>query len=243
MFIFVYYVYIMKAVILAGGLGTRLRPITYETPKPLITVKKKPILNHLIELFGRHGVDSISILINKQHEVDFSRWQKAWAEELSRADVTIIPEEEPRGTFGGLQLLKEWLNDEPFFLSNGDELKDFDLQALRDFHKKEKSLGTIALVEVANPSEYGVPILHGNKIKQFLEKPQNPPSNFISSGLYFLEPKVFSYADNSKEYLMIEKDIFPKIAEAGLLSGMKMEKSRWYDCGTLERWEKAIKEW
>lgn len=233
----------MKAVILAGGLGTRLRPVTYEIPKPLVTVKKKPILNHLIELFRRHGVNSIAILVNKEHVGEFKRWQKAWEEELSQADINIFVEDSPRGTFGGLHLLRNWLKGEPFYLSNGDELKDFNLHALKDFHEGRGAVGTIALVQVPNPEEYGVPILRDGKIEAFLEKPKEPPSDFISSGLYILEPAVFSYADFSKNYLMIEKDIFPKLAEAGLLVGMKMEKSRWYDCGTLERWEKAIREW
>jgi len=233
----------MKAVILAGGLGTRLRPITYEIPKPLLTVKKKPIINHLIELFCRHGVGEIAVLAAEGHRNDFSRWQYAWQEELPQANISIFFEDKPRGTFGGMKLVKDWLGGEAFILSNGDELKDFDLGKLRSFHAEHKPLGTIALVQVPNPREYGVPILNGPHIKEFLEKPQNPPTDFVSSGLYILEPQVFDYADFSKENLMIEKDIFPRLAAEGKLAGLKMENSRWYDCGNLERWEKAIKEW
>jgi NDP-sugar pyrophosphorylase family protein len=105
-------------------------------------------------------------------------------------------------------------------------------------------------VKVENPSDYGVPVMSGDKITEFLEKPKNlyPPvggrhSNYISSGLYVLEPEVFKYADWNKGHLMIEKDIFPKLAAAGKLAGYKVENGRWFDCGTFARWEKAIKEW
>jgi NDP-sugar pyrophosphorylase family protein len=123
----------MKAVILVGGNGTRLRPVTYEIPKPLITVKKKPIVNHLIELFARHGVTEIALLAAHSHKDDFERWERGWAHELPVKNIHIFYEESPRGTFGGLSLLAGWLGTERFILSNGDELKDFDLTKLVQF--------------------------------------------------------------------------------------------------------------
>jgi NDP-sugar pyrophosphorylase family protein len=233
----------MKAVILVGGNGTRLRPITYEIPKPLITVKKKPIINHLIEFFARHGVTDVALLAAKDHEPDFLRWKKTWSDALPSQNVAIFYEPSPRGTFGGLALLKDWIGNDDFIFSNGDELKDFELGTLIDFHRVQKPIATIALVRVENPHEYGVPILEGNSIKEFLEKPQNPPSDYISSGLYILSPEILSYADPAREFLMIERDVFPKLAKEGNLLGLRMENSRWYDCGNLERWEKAINEW
>ena len=233
----------MKAIILAGGLGTRLRPITYEIPKPLLTVKKKPILNHLIDLLSRHGVNDIGVLVSRSHELDFSRWEKIWTPDLTNAKISIFFEEKPSGTFGWLKNLRDWLGEEKFILSNGDELKDFDLTALKNFHESEKPVATIALVKVPNPQEYGVPVMNSHKITEFLEKPENPPSEFINSGLYILEPSVFNYADLTQDFLMIEKDVFPKLAAEGKLIGYKFENGRWYDCGNLERWEKAIKEW
>ena len=233
----------MKAIILAGGLGTRLRPVTYEIPKPLLTVKKKPILNHLINLFIRHGIHEIGIVVARPHEADFLRWQKTWKGEMPDEKISIFFEEKPSGTFGWLKHLRGWLGKEKFILSNGDELKDFDLGELKTFHEKHKPVATIALVKVPNPEEYGVPVLNGHHVKEFLEKPKNPPTEFISSGLYILEPSVFDYADLTKDFLMIEKDVFPKMAAERKLLGFKVENGRWFDCGNLERWEKAIREW
>ncbi len=233
----------MKGVILAGGAGTRLRPITYEIPKPLLPVKKKPIISHLIEFFLRHGVSEIAVLASRSHEKDFQSWKKNLEGELAEADITIFFEDEQRGTFGGLQLLKDWLDEESFVLSNGDELKDFDLSAMIKFHNEKGGTGTIALVSVPNPSEYGVPVMEDHLIKEFLEKPNPSPSNYISSGLYVLEPEILDYADFSNNFIMIEKDVFPKVADKGELVGFMVENGRWYDCGNLDRWEKAIKEW
>lgn len=233
----------MKAIILAGGSGTRLQPVTLEIPKPLLTVQKKPILNHLIELFSKHGIVEPIVLIHKNHREDYKWWKKRYDKELPK-NLQIKTEPRPLGTFGGLKYLRKDLK-EPFVLSNGDELKDFNLTDLIKFHKNNSQhpIATIALVKVKNPSDYGVPVIKGSRIEKFLEKPNNPPSNYISSGLYILEPEIFKYADWSRGFLMIEKDIFPKLAVAGKLAGYKIKNGRWFDCGTLERWEKAIKEW
>ena len=234
----------MKAIILAGGLGTRLRPVTYEIPKPLVPVNKKPIVNHLIELFARHGFSEVGILASRMHEEDFYRWRKAWGDDLQPSQVSIFYEEVPRGTFGGLEPLQTWVGDEPFIVANGDELKDFNLTELLKFHKDiPNAVATIALVQVPNPQEYGVPVVDGSRIKEFLEKPQNPPSDFINSGLYMVSPSIFSYADFSDQSIMFEKDIFPKLAAEGKLHAFRDESARWMDCGNLERWEKAMKEW
>lgn len=233
----------MQAVILAGGFGTRLRPVTLETPKPLITVNRKPILNHLLDFFTEHGVTHPTILINKDHRDDYRWWRLRYLERLPE-NLKIKVEPKPLGTFGGLKHLKKDLM-ETFILSNGDELKKFNLKKIVEAHRKNpnRPLATIALVKVENPSDYGVPLMSGNKIRQFLEKPKSPPSNYISSGLYILEPEIFKYADFSKGFLMIEKDIFPKLAEAGKLAGYKVKNGKWFDCGTFERWERAIRGW
>jgi NDP-sugar pyrophosphorylase family protein len=235
----------MKAIILVGGAGTRLRPVTYEIPKPLVTVKKKPIVNHLIEFFARYGINEVALIASVAHETDFMRWKDTWGRELPIpiAQIDLFFEDKPRGTFGMVPSLRNWIGDKDFVLSNGDELKDLDLSRLIAFHEAQMPLGTIALVKVEKPQEYGVPVMKGDYIMEFLEKPENPPSDYVSSGLYVLSPKIIDYSDPKKEFVMIEKDIFPVVAKENKLAGVKFDNARWYDCGSLERWEKAIKEW
>jgi NDP-sugar pyrophosphorylase family protein len=233
----------MKAVILVGGNGTRLRPITYEIPKPLVTVKKKPIVNHLLDLFAKYGVREVALLAAEGHRADFARWKKTWKGELPITKISTFFEEKPRGTFGGLMMLRDWLGGDDFILTNGDELKDFDLDRLIKFHNGKKVVATLALVPVENPSEYGVPVVENGYVREFLEKPSDPPSHYVSSGLYILDPSVLRYGDLKKDFLMFEKDIFPQLASEGKLAAMELPDARWYDTGTLERWERAIREW
>lgn len=233
-----------KAIILAGGKGTRLYPVTKEIPKPLLPVRKKPIINYLVDLFYSQGIKDIAVIINKKAREDFNWWRKRYYPLKSLGHVPkikLIEETEPLGTFGGLFFLKDWLLNSPFFFSNGDELKKIDLVKMADFHQRSKIPATIALVEVADPQHYGVVICENGKVKQFLEKPKNPPSKYINSGLYLLSPEIFNYHPGPK-FLMIEKDIFPQLAKENKLAGFEFNGS-WADCGTWERYEKALREW
>ncbi|MBI3046485.1 MAG: nucleotidyltransferase family protein [Candidatus Harrisonbacteria bacterium] len=238
---------VRKAIILAGGKGTRLYPVTLETPKPLLTVNKKPIINYLIEMFRRHGVEEIAVTVRKNDFDDFSWWLRRYQNDLGGVWVNLMMEEESMGTLGlWAHSLHTWTGNEPFFLTNGDELKEVNLSEMAAQHQKTGGMATIAAVAVSNPSEYGVLVLDGNYIHSFLEKPKNPPTNFISSGLYLIDPKVREYVKEdlaaNKKFLMIEKDLFPKLAAEKKLVVYK-SSGRWHDCGNLQRWEKAIKEW
>lgn len=232
-----------KAIILAGGKGTRLHPITLETPKPLLTVKKQPIINYLLDIFKKYGIREVKIIIKKADKEDFFWWRKRYETRFDLRSITFEVEEEPMGTLGYTYYnLRQWLGDEQFFMSNADELKEVDLARMHDFHVSHSGLATIALMKVENPSDYGVAVMQDKKIVEFLEKPQNPPSSFISGGFYLISPKSFSRivpSGNSK-YLMIEKDLFPKLAGDGLLLGFRHD-GHFFDCGTFERLEKAIK--
>ncbi len=233
-----------KAVILAGGKGTRLYPVTKEIPKPLLPVKRKPIINYLVDLFYFSGIKDIAVLINKEFKEEFKWWQKRYYPEASSEQVPNIDffeEPEPLGTFGGLWYLKNWIANGPFFLSNGDELKEIDLFQMAAFHQKLGTVGTIALVKVPNPQNYGVVLCSSNMVKRFLEKPKEPPSDYINSGLYLLSPEIFEYHEGPK-FTMIEKDIFPKLAKEGKLAGFKFQ-GKWMDCGTWERYSEALEKW
>jgi len=199
----------LKAVILAGGKGSRLYPITKEIPKPLLPVKRRPILNYLIDLFHSFGIKEIAILINKDFREDFDWWEKRY---YPKNKIKIVEEKKPLGTFGGLWLLKDWLSEkpsrgesaEPFFLTNGDELKEINLAEMVNFHQKFKTIATVTLTKVPNPKDYGVAIYEDGLILKFLEKPSpaqilkkfmagKKSANYINAGLYLLSPEIFDY--------------------------------------------------
>lgn len=233
-----------KAVILAGGKGTRLYPITYEIPKPLLPIQKKPIINYLVDLFLEYGIKDIAVLISDKFTEEFVWWKKRYypsADLGSSFQIKLIEETEPLGTFGGLYHLKEWIGQSPFFLTNGDELKKIDLDKMAQFHTEKLATGTIALVEVSDPQNYGVVVCENGIVKNFLEKPQNPPSNRISSGFYLLSPEVLNNHPGPI-FTMIEKDIFPQLAKEQKLAGFNFN-GKWMDTGTFERYEYALKHW
>jgi len=228
----------MKAVILAGGKGTRLYPITYEIPKPLLPIKKKPIINYLVDLFLKAGVKEIGVLISQEFEQEFVWWKKRY---YSKKRIKFFKEKKPLGTLGGLYYLKKWVSKDNFFLTNGDELKKIGLKKMEAFHRKTGKIATIALVKVKNPQDYGVVICKNGIVDKFLEKPKNPPSKYINSGLYMFSPEIFKYHPGPK-FSMIETDLFPKLAKKGELAGFKFN-GKWKDCGTWLRYENSIKTW
>jgi len=233
-----------KAIILAGGKGTRLYPITYEIPKPLIPVKRKPIINYLVDLFFSVGIKEIAVLIDNNFKDEFNWWKKRYYPSTASGrgpKIKFVKETKPLGTFGGICYLKKWIGRSPFFLTNGDELKKIDLKKMVQFHNKLSVIGTIALVGVPNPQNYGVVICENGIVKEFLEKPKNPPSKYINSGLYLFSPDIFQYHPGPK-FTMVETDIFPRLAKDRKLAGFKFSGS-WMDCGNFARYEEAIKKW
>lgn len=237
---------IKRAIILAGGQGTRLRPVTLETPKPLVTVQGTPIATWLVRLFARHGVEEVKVIYPTAWKRKFEEWADGVDGREATVDIGLFEEREPMGTMGAMVHEVE-RGEGPLFVTNGDELKGLDLTRLADFHQERKAEDTghavtIALVRVPNPSEYGVAEMAGHRIMRFHEKPEIPPSTLISSGLYVIDPQVLDEVDKEKRFLMFEKDLFPKLAEQGRLAGCQLD-GPWYDCGTMERWEKAIREW
>ncbi len=229
---------VSKGVILAGGMGTRLYPVTYEIPKPLLPVKRKPIVNYLVDLFQEQGIKNIALLINKGFREEFDWWKKRY---YPKKKIEFFEEKKPLGTFGGIWFLKDWISNSPFFLTNGDELKKINLKKMIEFHNQRQVIGSIALVRVADPENYGVVISKNGFIQKFLEKPKKPPTNYVSSGLYLLNPEIFQYHSGPR-FSMIETDIFPKLVREKKLAGYKF-KGNWMDCGNFSRWEKAIHHW
>jgi NDP-sugar pyrophosphorylase family protein len=135
----------------------------------------------------------------------------------------------------------------PVLVTNGDELKGLPLKTLGAFHAQRKTehedyAATVALIRVPNPSDYGVAEMDGALIARFHEKPELPPSTLVSSGLYVIEPAMLEELKGGAQFLMFEKDFFPVQAERRALGGCALV-GPWYDCGTLDRWERAIQEW
>ncbi len=225
-----------KAVILAGGKGTRLRPITYEIPKPMVPVQGRPILEHLINLLRKYDIRDVTLSIGylgekvKEYFGDGSKWG---------IKIRYVEEKEPLGTAGSLYYAREWL-DEPFIMLNGDNLINIDLLSFFHFHKKHGGLATIALTTVEDPTSFGVAVLEGPRITRFVEKPKVPISNLISVGVYVLEPAVINMLDGKPTSM--EYDIFPKILEKGKLMGYPFE-GQWLPTDNTERYERAIREW
>ncbi|MEK7510281.1 MAG: nucleotidyltransferase family protein [Patescibacteria group bacterium] len=227
-----------KAVILAGGKGTRLYPVTKEIPKSLLPVRKKPIVNYLVDLFHSHGVKDVALSINDRFREDFDWWKRRYYPE---DPIKFFVEKEPLGTFGGLWHMKDWIGESHIFLTNGDELKEVDLAQMAKFHQENQPLATIALVQVPNPQDYGVVVCDSDLIEEFVEKPKDPPTNYISSGLYIISPEILQRHPGPK-FLMIEKDIFPQLAKERKAAGFKFQ-GKWMDAGTWERYQKALDEW
>lgn len=228
-----------KAVILAGGKGTRLRPFTYELPKPLIPLQGKPLLQHSLDLLKSHGITEIYLSIGykgKQIKDYFGNGEKFGL------DIKYLEEKEPLGTAGPLKLAEKYLDD-TFLLIWCDVLADIDLDDFISFHKNSGGLATMALASVDDVTAFGVASLKGSKINGFVEKPakEDAPSNLINAGMIILEPKVFKYFPDQK-VISIEKEVYPKIVEAGKMYGYPFF-GQWYDTGTHEAYEKAIKGW
>ena len=227
-----------KALILAGGIGTRLQPITFEVPKPLLTVHDRTLLEHLFDLFKKFGIKNVILSIGYKGD----KIKEAIGNgKKYGVNVTYVEESKAMGTAGPIKLASSLL-DETFIVSNADELKELDLMDMHRFHKEKKATATIALASVEDPSAYGVAKLQGNKILEFIEKPKKEaaPSNLINSGLYILEPEVIESIP--KGFAMLEKDVFPKLAKEGKLYGYPFS-GQWLNTGTMELYEKAIKEW
>lgn len=231
---------IREALIHAGGQGTRLRPVTYEIPKPLVPVQRLPILTWQVRWLSRYGIERVVITISPQWKEMFERWR---AELELPVHVDFIEESEPLGTLGGLvHLFPQTFEGRSIVVTNGDELKGFNLQALFDIHEREGYVATLGLVEVSEPQHYGIPDTEGTKVLRYREKPSDPTSNLAHAGLYCVDTKKLLSRAFSDRFLMFEQHLFPSAASEGVLGAVALS-GPWYDCGTLERWERAIQEW
>ncbi len=224
----------MQALILAGGEGTRLRPLTSTTPKPVIPLVNRPFLTYMFDWLHRHGVDeaiiSCGFLAGKVRDV--------LGDESCGLRLRYIEEDTPLGTAGAIKNGERFL-DRRFLALNGDVLTDIDLTALIKFHEKNEAVGTIALTPVADPSNYGlVRTGEDGEILEFLEKPEPDQidTDLINAGAYVLEQEVLDLIPEG-ENVSIERQIFPKLIGKGLYAWE--DRNYWLDIGTPERYLQA----
>ena len=217
-----------KALLLVGGFGTRLRPLTFTKAKPLIEFINKPILVHQIEALKKVGVNEVVLAVNYNTEKMFS-YLKEYEKEYD-IKISVSKEEVPLGTAGPIGLAKNLLKDaEDIFIFNSDITCEFPLQQMFEFHKKHGKEGTIATVRVKDPSRFGVIITDENeKILNFVEKPKEFVGDRINGGLYIFSNKFLNRVEAKPT--SIEREIFPKMASDGELYAYKM-KGFWADIG------------
>jgi mannose-1-phosphate guanylyltransferase/phosphomannomutase len=227
----------MKAVIMAGGEGTRLRPLTYNQPKPMIPMANRPLMEHVIDLLRRHGFTDIVVTVAYQANA-IQNYFGDGAEFGAR--IAYASEEPPLGTAGSVRNAVQKM-DEPFLVISGDVLTDIDLGAIVDFHYQKKALATIALRSVPNPLEFGIVMTRPDgSVERFLEKPSwgQVFSDTINTGIYVLGPGIFDFIGDG--VVDFSADVFPRLldAEQPLLYGYVTE-GYWEDIGTLEAYARA----
>lgn len=231
----------MLAIILAGGRGERLKPLTETTPKVLLPVQGKALVEHVLDVLRTAGVDEVVLATAYQAR----KVRDHFAGRDLGVTLRFLEEPTPRGTAGPLLLLREaaQLPREDFLLVNGDNLFDLDVNSMLRFHREHGGAATIALTEVANPSAFGVARLEGNRITEFVEKPapERAPSRLINAGYYVLSPAAFTWLP-PKAFAMLEYDLWPALARAGKLFAYR-DAGQWFDTGTPEQYERVQREW
>ncbi len=230
----------MKALILAGGLGTRLRPLTYSRPKHLLPIANRPHIDHVFDLLQGHGIEDIVLLTSYLAEAFADAIERATARGM-RLEVTH--EAEPLGTAGGLKNAQGLLDRDTFIALNGDVLTDFDITKAIAFHRDRGAEGTIVLTPVEDPSIYGVvPTDPDGRVTGFIEKPprDEAPTNLINAGVYILESSILDRVP-ANEVWSAERQLFPQLVEEGALFALDLP-GYWMDIGTPDKYLAANKD-
>ncbi len=227
----------MKAVVMAGGEGTRLRPLTSNQPKPMVPIVGKPCMEHILELLREHGLTDVIVTVAFLPQAIRSYFGEGDTLGMS---VGYSVEESPLGTAGSVRLAAKQL-DETFLVISGDALCDVDLGELITFHKEKGAAVTIGLKSVDNPLEFGIVVTdEEGRIERFLEKPSwgQVFSDTINTGIYVLEPEVLKHVPTDRPY-DFSKELFPYLLEMGRpLYGYVMD-GYWQDVGDLDQYRQA----
>src|SRR4051794_20636024 len=217
---------------MAGGEGSRLRPLTSNQPKPMMPLVNRPMMEHIVNLLKQHGFEEIVVTLAFMPNAI-----RTYFGDGSEFGVRMVyaTEEQPLGTAGSVRNAMEEL-DERFLVIAGDVITDIDLSAVVQFHEEKGALATIALKEMENPLEFGIVITNEDgSIERFLEKPTwgQVFSDTINPGIYVLEPSIFDYTPADKP-VDFSSEVFPALLDAGQpIFGYKCD-GYWEDVGTLE---------
>jgi mannose-1-phosphate guanylyltransferase / phosphomannomutase len=228
----------MRAVLMAGGSGTRLRPLTCDLPKPMVPILNRPIAEHIINLLKRHQITEVVATLHYLPDVlrDYFQDGSDFGVQMTYA----VEEDQPLGTAGCVKNIAELLDD-TFLVISGDSITDFDLTAAIEFHKQKKSKATLILTRVPNPIEFGVVITdEESRIRRFLEKPSTSEifSDTVNTGTYILEPEVLEYLPENQES-DFSKELFPLLLEKNEPMYGYIAQGYWCDVGHLDAYREA----
>ncbi|MDW3218127.1 MAG: sugar phosphate nucleotidyltransferase [Acidimicrobiales bacterium] len=227
----------MKAVIMAGGEGTRLRPLTSNVPKPMMPLANRPMMEHILDLLKRHGFDEIVVTV-----AFMANHIRDWFGDGSEFGVRMVyaVEETPLGTAGSVRNAMDELT-EPFLVISGDVLTDIDLTKIVEEHRAKQAMATIGLIRVENPLEFGIVITREDgSVERFLEKPGwgQVFSDTVNSGIFVLEPEIFDYIDADGP-VDFSSEVFPALLADGKPLYGAVAEGYWEDVGTLESYVAA----
>jgi len=226
----------MKAVILAGGIGTRMRPLTYVIPKAMLPIGGKPLLEHMVRYLKEYGITEVivSVAYLKNHITDYFKDGKDLGAKIQYAEADM-----PLGTAGQLKTAEKYIS-ETFLAMNGDIITSLNLRRLIHFNEKAGGIGTIALKKFEVPVPYGYIEIDANlNIQKFTEKPTLTFS--ANAGIYILQPQVFDYIPQN-EVVSLETETFPTLLKNGEKLNGYFEEAYWADVGTITDFERVDKE-
>lgn len=227
----------IKAVLMAGGKGSRIRPLTLSRPKPLIPVANRPMIEYVVEKIKKSGFDELVVTLSYLKSQIKTLLQKDYPD----MNIKYSVENTPLGTAGGVKKAAKYIDD-TFFVLSGDVLVDVDLNELLRFHKENKAMATMALTHVDNPHHFGIAVLDDkNQIIEFLEKPAPKEvfSKIANTGTYVLEPEIFDYINTKKGEVDFSQDIFPQlIQEKAGIYGYVLD-GYWNDVGRPQTYLQA----
>ena len=233
----------MQAILLVGGFGTRLRPLTLTTPKQMLPVLHRPMIEHVVSGLRRHGVDRVVLALGYHHGAFGAVYPDG---RCAGVELCCVVEPEPLDTAGAIRFAYEssgmGASEGTFLAANGDVITDLDVGEMLRLHRSAGAEATIHLMEVEDPSRYGVVVTDPDgRVRAFMEKPEKPstppPSHWINAGTYLMEPSVIERIGGGRR-VSVEREVFPAMAEDGTLWALR-HNTYWVDAGTPETYLRA----